>query len=586
MKKILTVLLSPVIALSSLINAPLARANSSFPTLKMSPTLNSEAEMKSYESETFKKLLSNRSAQCSDFMKFVEGKAEGALDKKGEVLAKDFDTYGILVARQNGEVLLEKYYKGAERKTKFKIFSVSKMFTVLSYGNLEYEGLLGRKNLVKDFLHSKVQPTEAKNYKYWDDLNIEHLLTMSSGIPWCEYTNCMGRDTVMMMFNGKQDVTSYYFSNATKFEKQTTAPGAKYTYSAGNSVIIQSIMKQKLGHENYVKYPFDRIMSKLGVAADDFAFEMDGKGVFMGGSGMFMTLPAFSKLGMTLLNGGGYGNNRIAESEFVRQMTTEVIAPLKAASEHTRAWEGPTGMGLWLNTDKDEDGDGKADLPSFMPDVPRNMFYSSGLQGKRLMVFPEDGNGNGFIVARIGVENNHSTYWQQYSKKAYQCFGKYIKGEINPKGQQGQMAATEPPKLSSDAENAEAAGTFINTNIPVQLVATELCNCIYVSNFGVSSEGKLDKDKTIERCNRLVKADLGSVPSPYKPESIANNIAIDEAAKKVSVTLHTLAGVKYTAGAQLVDHGYGNKTCQITQHPGKTWTPASLIKFIKLNILN
>lgn len=564
-----------------LLAASVARSES-FPSLGLTPTLNPEGDGAAYESPSYQKLLEKRGTQCSDFMKFVEGQAPGSVAPN--VSASGFDTYGIIVARQNGEVLLEKYYKGADRKTKFKMFSVSKMFTVLSVGNLELKGLLRRDEAVAPYLRDKVAPsTNAGPYEYWDKLKVDHLLTMSSGIPWCEYTNCLGRDGVAMMFGGRKDVISYYFENM-KMKTDGNpyvAPGTRYTYSAGNSVVLQAVIKEKLKNA-YATYPYDRIFSKMDVAREDYAFETDGKGVFLGGSGMFLTLPAMTKLGLTLLNGGGYGKERLADAGYVRKMTRQVIAPLKRADDHTRAWEGPTGMGVWLNTDDDENKDGVPDIPSFMPDVPRNMFYSSGLQGKRMMMFPEDEK-NGFLVARIGVENSHSAYWRQFSKKAYDCFGQYTDGSMNPRNQDKAKAASEPPPISTKEQTAQAAGDFITSNIPIQLAAVELCNCAFVSGFATQTDGKLDKEKTIQRCVRLTKPDFDAVPGPYRPKLTKENIDLDEASTSVGVRLKALNVKSYVAVAQLTDNGAGNRTCQIVKMPAHTIVPAGLIKFLKLN---
>ncbi|MBP7845541.1 MAG: serine hydrolase [Proteobacteria bacterium] len=534
------------------------------------PKLNRiSSEVIGYTSSEFEDKIKRRPQECTEFIDFVEAKLHGPVSEGSKVDMSGFNSYGIIIAKKDGTVLFERYFQKANPSTLFKMFSVSKMLSVLSYGAAEQRGLLSRETLLAPYLKNHIENAGIQ-YPYWNQLKIKHLLTMSSGIPWCEYFNCAARDAVAMSFYPhRQDSLSYFFANSTRAASEIqplVAPGERYTYSLGGAIVIQSVLKEIL-KERYENYPFDFILNPLGVKKSEFAVERDGQGVFMGGTGFFMNLPTMAKLGITLINNGRYRDTQIASSEFIKDMTQKILPTLKASQDPIlKAWEGPTGMGLWLNTDSDPS------IPSFMPDVPNNMFYSSGYQGRRLMIFPEQGD-DGFIVARIGTENNHSYYWEPYSKKMYDCLGNHF--DLTPRSrgtQEGMIRASEPPKISTGAQNRSSKIDLINRNIPIQLIANEFCNCAFVSKMLAWKSNEIDQAESVRRCAKFTQPDFTNIPFPLRPSIDAEhvNFQVTANSKQVTAYLKTNLFTKYTAVATFNSK---SGTCEITSIPKKTIIP-------------
>ena len=282
---------------------------------------------------------------------------------------------------------------------------------------------------------------------------------------------------------------------------------------------------------------------------------------------MFLNLPSMAKLGMVLMNGGRYGDQQIADPEFIRDMTTKNLDSLRLSKDlQLKAWEGPTGMGLWLNRDDDPT------IPSFMPDVPNNMFYSSGWQGRRLMLFPEAGD-DGFLVARIGGENNHSSYWKPYSRLLYSCLGRHPELTPNHRGSQGgAVIATAAPVLSTPEQAKKAGVSIVKRNIPIQLLAKEICNCAYVSHLAVATDSKFDEKATLQRCLNLVRPDFSAVPWIFRPKLTNSRIHFELAngLKTVRVVLKTNLLTSYTAVAGLREE---SGTCEMVKVPRQTFIP-------------
>jgi hypothetical protein len=213
------------------------------------------------------------------------------------------------------------------------------------------------------------------------------------------------------------------------------------------------------------------------------------------------------------------------------------------------------------------------------------MFYGSGLQGKRLMMFPENGN-DGFLVARIGVENNHSAFWAPYSQKLYACLGNHPEKTPRNKGsQEGIEPATAPPVVSTPSQDRDAQANFVVSNIPLQLVATEICNCAFVSNFAVRTNGALDLNKTLERCTKLVNPDFSALPSIFRPKISARTVRINDSAttKSVQVVLETSPITRYSATSTLIFNSGSQQVCSFVSAkdiPKETVVKKGLLKFL------
>lgn len=533
------------------------------------PGLSRQGEVLEYVSGEFRSLLQERPAECSAFLDLVEGRQQGPVSETEAARLEHFNTYGLLIARKDGTVLFEKYLQGSSPATRYKMFSISKMLTALSFGAMERAGKLSRDALVAPFLKARLEALGV-HYPYWDQLRVRHLLTMSSGIPWCEYSSCSARDAIAGFFAPHSaDAVKYYFENATRAASPMmplVAPGERYAYSLGNATVLQSIFKSLLGKE-YEEAAATLLFDHLDVKPEEYALEKDGQGVALGGSGAFLNLPTLAKLGLVLMNEGRYYGRQIANPEFVREMTTQILEPLRQSKDlHLKAWEGPTGMGVWLNSDEDPT------IPSFMPDAPRNMVYSSGWQGRRLMLFPEAGD-DGFLVARIGSENSHSSYWKPYSKQLYACLGRHP--ELTPRNrgtQEGALIATSAPVLSTKKQAREAGISIIKKNIPIQLAAAELCNCAYVSGFAVATDGKFDSKATLKRCLKLTQPDFSAVPWIFRPELTNRRVHFElvDGLKTVRVVLKTNPLMSYTAVAALKDE---SGACEVIRVPRETLIP-------------
>ena len=97
-----------------------------------------------------------------------------------------------LVVYQNGRTQIEMYANGATDKTKVKVWSISKFLSGLMLGAQVRERGMGLfdETLVSFGLDRKAQRKDT--YNNWGEATVRHVWNMSSGLNWCEYSNCAG----------------------------------------------------------------------------------------------------------------------------------------------------------------------------------------------------------------------------------------------------------------------------------------------------------------------------------------------------------------------------------------------------------
>jgi hypothetical protein len=133
----------------------------------------------------------------------------------------------------------------------------------------------------------------------------------------------------------------------------------------------------------------------------------------------------------------------------------------------------------------------------------------------------------------------------------------------------GQMNSA----LGQVQDAAKKAGvSIVKRNIPIQLLAKELCNCAYVSNLAVATDGKFDEKATLQRCLNLVRPDFAALPWIFRPKLTNNRIHFElvDGRRTVRTVLKTNLLKSYTAVAALKEE---SGTCEIVKVPRQTLIP-------------
>lgn len=267
-------------------------------------------------------------------------------------------TRTVLVAHKN-HIIGEKYLDGFSKDTPILGWSMTKSVLATLYGILEHEGKL---DLNKPVLLAGWEKDDRKK------ITLNHLLRMQSGLAWDEdYTSI-------------SDVTRMLFMDADMTKAQgekeaIAAPTEVWNYSSGTTNLLSGILrKQFKTHQEYINYPYQALIDKIGMSS--MLMETDMKGNFVGSSYAWANTRDWAKFGLLYLNKGNWNGEQLFDSSWVSYV-----------SEPTILSDGTYGGHFWLNAN------GK------YPDVPRDLYSANGYQGQRVFIIPS----KDVVVVRTGL---------------------------------------------------------------------------------------------------------------------------------------------------------------------------------------
>ena len=206
-----------------------------------------------------------------------------------------------------------------------------------------------------------------------ENITIEHLLTMTSGLAWDEWGAAHGTSA--------NDVDRLYFECSDDplkcvLERELVhKPGESFTYNGGGVVILGEILKNATGMdvgEFSKKYLFE----PLGV--DSACWYQFNNGVFATDGSLYITPRDMLKFGVTYLNGGRWNGQEILPESWVSKSAEIYInnmginIPIEDSGENGYGY-------LWWVSQLDFKGS------------KTKMYRANGWGGQVIMVFPDLG---------------------------------------------------------------------------------------------------------------------------------------------------------------------------------------------------
>jgi D-alanyl-D-alanine carboxypeptidase len=180
------------------------------------------------------------------------------LDSLMDILAEKNNAMGSLTISRKGVVIYSRaigysYISGTEKlpatdQTKYRIGSISKMFTATLIFQLIEEGKLSLTTTIDKFF------PQLPNA---DKITISNLLNHRSGLH--NFTDSPEYSTWMTLPKTKNDMLAIIAKGGADFQ-----PNEKFSYSNSNYVILGHVI-EKVSKQSYSKYLNDRIISKIGL---------------------------------------------------------------------------------------------------------------------------------------------------------------------------------------------------------------------------------------------------------------------------------------------------------------------------------
>lgn len=265
-------------------------------------------------------------------------------------------TRAVIIVHE-GKIIAERYADGFNRNSKLIGWSMTKSITNALVGILVKQGKLD--------LH---KPAPIWNWENDDRKNItlNNLMQQSSGLNWEE--NYGGPSGATNMLFKKKDM-GVFAADVNLAHR----PGEVFYYSSGTTNIISHIIRERLGDENYYRFPYEELFYRIGMF--NTTIEPDAGGTFVGSSYSFGTARDWARFGLLYINDGIWppSGKRILPDGWVKYSTT----PAKGADR------GQYGAQFWLNAGAPGNPQNR-----YYPDAPTDLYWADGFEGQNVFIIP------------------------------------------------------------------------------------------------------------------------------------------------------------------------------------------------------
>ncbi|MHA2322972.1 MAG: serine hydrolase domain-containing protein [Candidatus Thorarchaeota archaeon] len=262
---------------------------------------------------------------------------------------QEYPIDSILIIK-NGYSVLEEYPGDNFRNYSLKLLhSVTKSFASILIGIALQQGLLD--NVSQSVLGFFPEYDFANPDPRKDRITIEHLLTMTPGYDWDEWS-----DPYEYPGNNSLDAVQYVLDRSMVYE-----PGAHWSYNGGASVLLGAIVQQVYG-ESTRNVARDHLFTPLGI--DHFFLYTAPGGWYNTQGGLNLRTNALAKLGFLYLNNGTWNGTQIVPADYVANSSTPIehLNPLGPQFGYGWHW--------WLRSDL-------------------GVYFAYGRHGQKIMVSPE-----------------------------------------------------------------------------------------------------------------------------------------------------------------------------------------------------
>lgn len=216
----------------------------------------------------------------------------------------------ILIVR-NGYLVYEEYPSGVYSQTQLHFLAscTKSVISALIGIAIEHGFIAGVDTAVLSFFPDvTIQNVDSRK----EALTIEHLLTMTSGFDWDEWTYFYGdpNNTLTQMYES---------GNPVQFvldRPMRTNPGEEWVYCSGASHLLSAIITKATGMSAY-EFAMEYLFGPIGI--DDAYWLIDAQGINLGGGGLSLAPRAMARLGHLYLNYGHWGHEQIVPEEWVRR---------------------------------------------------------------------------------------------------------------------------------------------------------------------------------------------------------------------------------------------------------------------------
>ncbi len=224
--------------------------------------------------------------------------------------------HSLLVVR-NRCLVVEAYWPSYDRDKKHYLNSATKSVLSALVGIAIHDGKLREDDFVLSYFSEYVSAdTDPRKKK----ITIKHLLTMSSGIDWPQFSP--PRENASAEMDRSSDWVRFILDRPMAAE-----PGSVTNYSNGDSHLLSAIL-QKVTGVTALEFGRKRLFEPLGIR--DVGWDADRQGRSIGSAALQMRPVDMATLGSLYLNYGDLDNQHVLDRGWIeKSLTVHVKMPAK-----------------------------------------------------------------------------------------------------------------------------------------------------------------------------------------------------------------------------------------------------------------
>ena len=282
--------------------------------------------------------------------------ADFKYDQDYETIVQKYDTTNHQYNFNNTD--WHPYYKESELHT---LQSVTKSITSILFGialdlNKEYTVSNKAMPLLND--SDIVFKDERKQ-----NITIEDLLTMRSGLQWNEETDHNDTTNDCFRLESSDNWIDYVLS-----KPMDTIPGTRFVYNGGGTVLLGKIVRTITG-KRIDDWAEEKLFKPLGIT--DYYWKETPDGEIDTEGGLYLKAEDLAKIGSLFLNKGKWNGEQIVSESWVTTSTSPLLKNVKPQ------WRDVTGYGYqWW-------------IPEYSDDGRVGIYAANGYGDQYLMVAPE-----------------------------------------------------------------------------------------------------------------------------------------------------------------------------------------------------
>lgn len=262
----------------------------------------------------------------------------------------------LLIAR-HGYLVFEKYPRPYyDNESRHIIHSCTKSYTSALVSIAIEQGYINSTDdrLIDLLPNRTIANLDARK----EAITLEHLLTMTSGLEWDEWTHPYSspQNSHYQMWTASDQI-QYILD-----QPMAANPGEVWTYNSGSSHLLGAIVSEATSR-TLLDFALENLFTPLGISASDIFWPRDKQGYYLASGGALMVPLDMLKYGYLYLNNGTWDDEQIVPSDWV-QRSSETLITFNDYSGYSYQW--------W----------------TYPTDIV-NVYAAVGYQGQFIFVIPE-----------------------------------------------------------------------------------------------------------------------------------------------------------------------------------------------------